>query len=105
MQLRREYSKFKEAGIEIIVVGPDDLEAFAKHFNTYDLPYVGIPDPEHRLLDLYGQRTKLVRGGRMPAQVLLDSAGIVQLAHYGGSMRDIPSPNEILELVASLSEQ
>jgi peroxiredoxin len=105
MQLRREYSKLTEAGIEVVVVGPDDLEVFVKHCNTYELPYVGIPDPDLRLLDLYGQRTKLLRGGQMPAQVLLDSVGIVQMAHYGDSMTDITSVGEILKLVASLSEQ
>ena len=105
MQLRRMYTEFHQADVEVVVVGPDDPEAFVKHFDTYELPFVGIPDPELRILDLFGQTSKLLRGGRMPAQVLLDSDGTVLMAHYGESMSDIPAANEILELIASLSGQ
>ena len=84
------------------MVGPEDAAAFAKHFDAYDLPFVGIPDPEFRILDLYGQQVKFMRLGRMPAQVMIDSEGIVRYAHYASSMSDIPRTEEMLELADSL---
>lgn len=63
---------------------------------------MGIPDPEFQILDLYGQQVKFMRMGRMPAQVMIDSVGIVRYAHYGNAMADIPRTEEILELAASL---
>jgi peroxiredoxin Q/BCP len=35
----------------------------------------------------------------MPAQVLIDRDGIARYVHYGNSMKDIPSNQEILALV------
>jgi peroxiredoxin Q/BCP len=31
------------------------------------LPFIGLPDPGHRVLKLYGQEMKLFKLGRLPA--------------------------------------
>ena len=51
------------------------------------------------MLKLYGQEVKLFKLGRMPAQVLVDKAGVARFAHYGHSMSDIPEIAEVLALV------
>jgi peroxiredoxin Q/BCP len=38
----------------------------------------------------------------MPAQVLVDKAGIARFVHYGHDMRDIPKNQEMLALIDSL---
>jgi len=48
---------------------------------------------------LYGQEVKLLKFGRMPAQILIDMQGIVKYAHYGQSMSDIPANEKILQLI------
>lgn len=100
--MRRDHQRFRAANIEVVAIGPDDEDAFVKHFSAYDLPFTGIPDPEFRVLDLYGQRVKILRMGRMPAQVLIDCNGMARHAHYGSSMSDIPTTAEMLELAASI---
>jgi peroxiredoxin Q/BCP len=35
----------------------------------------------------------------MPAQVLIDKAGLARFVHYGHSMADIPANEELLVLV------
>jgi peroxiredoxin Q/BCP len=95
-QLRQEYDRFIENETEIIVVGPDNTTAFRKYWAENDLPYTGLPDPKHSVLKLYGQEIKLFKLGRMPAQVVIDKTGIARYAHYGKSMSDIPSNDEIL---------
>ena len=57
-----------------------------------------IPDPTHSVLKLYGQEVNLFKLGRMPAQVLIDKAGVARFVHYGHSMSDIPKNEEILAL-------
>ena len=47
-QLRRDYEKFVEKGAEIVVVGPEGAERFAAYWKKENLPFVGLPDPEHR---------------------------------------------------------
>ena len=103
-QLRQQYEEFAERNAEVVVVGPEDADAFAKYWKAHELPFVGLPDPEHTVLDRYGQEVKVLKLGRMPAQVIVDADGQVRFAHYGHSMSDIPSNEEILELLDRLNE-
>ena len=98
-QLRQDYQKFKDLDTEIIAVGPEDAESFEKYWKRNDLQFIGLPDPEHKLLKLYGQEVKLFKLGRMPAQMLIDKSGLLRYVHYGHSMSDIPKNKEILSLI------
>jgi peroxiredoxin Q/BCP len=104
-QLRLDYARFQESETIVVVVGPEDGEAFREYWCANDLPFVGLPDPEHSVLKLYGQQIKLFKLGRMPAQVLVDKSGVARFVHYGHSMSDIPSNDEILGLIASLEQR
>ena len=95
-QLRQEYDRFADNETEIIVVGPENRDQFRKYWAENDLPFIGLPDPQHSVLKLYGQEIKLFKFGRMPAQVVVDKAGIARYVHYGKSMSDIPSNDKIL---------
>ena len=101
-QLRRDYEKFVEKGAEIVVVGPEGAERFAAYWKKENLPFVGLPDPEHRVLKLFGQQVKIFKLGRMPAQVLIDREGTARFVHYGHSMADIPANKEMLALIERL---
>ncbi len=98
-QLRSDYHEFVKRDVEIVVVGPEDAPAFEKYWQDESLQFVGIPDPKHSVLKLYGQEVNLFKLGRMPAQVLIDKAGVARFVHYGHSMSDIPENEEILALV------
>ena len=97
-QLRQDYSQFVARDIEVVVVGPEDAEAFAAYFANQSLPFMGLPDPKASVLKLYGQEVNLFKLGRMPAQVLIDKAGVARYVHYGHSMSDIPENEELLAL-------
>jgi peroxiredoxin Q/BCP len=101
-QLRRDYEKFVERGAEIVVVGPEKAEKFASYWAKEQLPFVGLPDPKHRVLKLFGQQVKIFKLGRMPAQVLVDKSGTARFVHYGHSMSDIPGNRELLDLLEQL---
>ena len=102
-QLRRDYADFQKRDTTIIVVGPEDANAFHRYWEENDLPFIGVPDPKHGVLKLYGQEVNLFKLGRMPAQVLIDKEGIARFAHYGHSMSDIPENQEILSLIDKLN--
>ncbi len=103
-QLRQDYAKFQALDAEVVVVGPEGPEAFARYWAKGNLPFVGLPDPEHSVLKLYGQEVNLFKLGRMPAQVLIDRQGRVRFVHYGHSMQDIPPNAEILGLLDALDD-
>ena len=102
-QLRQAYDRFVERDAEIIVVGPENKEAFNDYWQSENLPFVGLPDPKHTVLKLYGQEIKLFKLGRMPAQVVVDKTGKARYVHYGHSMSDIPPNDEILALLDELN--
>jgi peroxiredoxin Q/BCP len=104
-QLRQDHAEFVASGAEVVIVGPDNAEAFQEYFSEHDLPFVGLPDPEHRVLRLFGQQVNLFKAGRMPAQVVIDQQGIARYAHYGHSMSDIPENSEILEILRELHSE
>lgn len=98
-QLRQDHEKFVALDTEILVAGPENAESFQKYWAKENLPFIGLPDHEHKVLKLYGQEVKLFKFGRLPAQVIIDKSGKVRFAHYGHSMMDIPENKELLELI------
>jgi len=103
-QLRQDYDEFVDRETAVIAIGPEDAQAFTNYFSDHHLPFIGLPDPKHTVLKLYGQQIKLFKFGRMPAQVLVDKAGVARFIHYGHNMRDIPPTLDMLDLIDSLDD-
>jgi peroxiredoxin Q/BCP len=104
-QLRQDYPRFIDQGAEILVIGPEDRPAFEAYWEQESLPFVGLPDPQHVILKRFGQQVDLFKFGRMPAQVIVDRRGMARFVHYGHSMSDIPSNEEILAALADLNAE
>jgi len=102
-QLRQDFQKFTDENTVILVVGPEDSKAFQKYWDENDLPFIGLPDPKHTILKLYGQEIKLFKFGRMPAMVIIDTQGVVRFVHYGHSMSDIPENKDVLGTLQALN--
>jgi peroxiredoxin len=98
-QLRQDYQHYVKLDTEIVVIGPEGTESFRNYWEKENLPFIGLPDPEHKILKLYGQEVKLFKLGRMPAQMLIDKSGTLRYVHYGHSMADIPSNEDIFDLI------
>jgi peroxiredoxin Q/BCP len=104
-QLRQDYNSFVEQEAEILVVGPDSHNAFVDYWQKEELPFVGLPDPDHTVADRYGQEVKLLKLGRMPALVVVDKEGQIRHKHHANSMSDIPPNQEILDLLQELQQE
>ena len=102
-QLRQDYDQFTAKGAEIVTIGPEKAEAFRKYWVENEMPFVGLPDPKHSILKLYGQKVNLFKLGRMPAQMIIDKTGTLRYIHYGHSMQDIPENAELLQLLDELN--
>jgi peroxiredoxin len=101
-QLRQDYKKFTKLNTEVVVVGPEGKNAFKRYWMKNKLPFIGLPDPKHNVLKLFGQQVKIFKFGRMPAQAIIDKKGIVRFIHYGKSMSDIPKNKELLRIIQDL---
>ena len=103
-QLRHDHTEFVSRDVAVVVVGPENAQGFSDYWHKENLPFIGLPDPKASVLKLYGQEVNLFKLGRMPAQVLIDKEGIARFVHYGHSMSDIPSNEEILTLVDEINQ-
>jgi len=104
-QLRQDYDKFIEVDSEVIVLGPESAFSFSLYWKSHKLPFIGLPDPTHGVLKLYGQNVNLFKLGRMPAQISIDKTGIVRYCHYGHNMSDIPLNEEILVVLKIMNSE
>jgi len=104
-QLRQDVGRFAERDAEIIVVSPENARAFAEYWQKQDLPFIGLPDPTASVLKLYGQEVNLFKLGRMPAQVVIDRAGVARFVHYGHSLSDIPANDELFAILETLNRE
>ena len=93
--MRKDSGKLAELDIEVLVVGPENSDSFREYWEKESLPFIGLPDPDHSVMKLYGQEVKIFKLGRMPAQMLIDKSGILKFVYYGNSMADIPDLSEI----------
>ena len=102
MQVHQDYDKFVEKDTVIVAIGPENAKSFKNYWEENSLKFYGIPDDKQSVLKLYGQKINIFKLGRMPAQMLVDKAGILRYLHYGHSMKDIPENSEMFELIDSL---
>lgn len=67
------------------------------------MPFPGLPDPDHTVAKLYGQQVKLLKLGRLPAQLVIDKKGLIRFVHHGNSMADIVENDTIITLLDKLN--
>ncbi len=99
--MRDEANKLAEKNIEVLVIGPEKQAAFRKYWEKESIPFIGLPDPENTVSKSYGQEVKLLKFGRMPAQMLIDTKGIIRAVHYASSMADIPDTMEFIKALGN----
>lgn len=89
--------------MEILAIGPNLPGAFEQYWSNEAIPFIGLPDAEHKIALLYRQEVNLFKLGRMPFNCIVDANGNIRFAHYGASMRDIPSNDELLQVIDELN--
>jgi peroxiredoxin len=104
-QLRQDYQKFVDLNAEIIAVGPEDAKSFADWWHGHEMPFIGIPDPQHDIGKTYNQQFKILKGGRLPALAVIDIEGKIRLMHYSDLPSDIVPNEEILTLLDKLNKE
>ena len=53
-EFRDAYDVFRERGIEVLGVSPDDVASHEKFKNKYELPFTLLADPDHSVAEKYG---------------------------------------------------
>lgn len=100
--MRRDYAKFQKRETEILSIAPEGLDEVRRYWEKEGLPFVGLADPEHDVADRYGQRVRLLRLGRLPSQLIIDTTGTIRSRHDASSMSDIPENRGVLAELARI---
>jgi len=85
--------------MEVIAIGPDGPRAFKKYWEEEKIPFPGCPDIGSKVANVYRQEVNILKLGRMPAEFIIDQSGIIRYLHYGESMSDIPSVDELIRQI------
>jgi len=101
-RLRDDYDQFTRRGVQIIAIGPNSRATFVQYWQNERIPFIGLPDEDHSVALLYRQEINLFKLGRMPLSCVVDPRGYIRYAHYGASMQDIPSNQEIFHVIDEL---
>ena len=101
--MRDGYETFTRRGAAVLAVGPNPLPVFQEYWRKERIPFIGLPDPDHSVARIYRQEVNLFKMGRMPLNCVIDARGYVRYAHYGRSMSDIPSNEELLHVIDELN--
>jgi len=101
--MRDHYADFTSRDAEILAVGPNDMDTFKKYWGKENLPFVGLPDPNHSVARTYRQEVNLFKLGRMPMNCIVDTEGRIRYMHYGSSMSDIPDNESFLDVIDKLN--
>jgi len=87
----------------ILALGPNSPAAFEQYWQNEKIPFIGLPDSDHRVARMYKQEVNLFKLGRMPLSCVVDRKGYIRFAHYGASMQDIPPNEELLRVIDELN--
>ena len=99
-QLRQGYERIKQYNAEVIVIGPDPLNTFQDYWKKNDLPFVGLPDNDRKVLKAYKQQVNWIKLERMPALFIIDNQGLIRHVHYGNAMSDILPMEKLYEVLS-----
>jgi peroxiredoxin len=102
-QLRQDYDRIQAQGAVVVAVSPDSPQAVKAYWEAERLPFIGIADPAHSIAGAFGQRSSLLRLGRLPALVVIDRGGVIGKVHHGESMADIPSTDTLIGWLRELN--
>jgi peroxiredoxin len=94
-----DYPEFTGRGAEILAIGPDGPAEFGSYWRKAHLPFIGLPDPDHKVASRYRQEVNLFKLGRMPLVIVIDAEGLIRFAYRGASMADIPENSTLFEVI------
>lgn len=101
---RDAFAEYKEAGVVVLGVSPDDSESHRKFATKYNLPFTLLADEGHQVAELYGVWGKKKRFGREYEGIhrttfLINESGIIQQV-----FEDVKPENHSQEVLAALQK-
>ena len=94
--MRDRHSEFEERGAELLAIAPDTLENARRYFQTNDIPFPCLPDPDREVFRQYDVKSAMISLGQRPGLFILDKESVVRYAHLGWQQWEIPTVDDTL---------
>jgi peroxiredoxin len=100
--LADDYTRFINAGAEVVAIVNDSVEEAKAYFAKEQLPFPCLSDEGHTVYDRFGVESKGLSLGQRPGLFIIDKDGIVRYAHVGRQQWEIPRDREVLAACAGI---
>ena len=101
--MRDRYEGFQKRGAQVLAIAPDTIENARNFFQSHDIPFPCLPDPDRTVFRLYDVKSAMVSLGQRPGLFIIDKEGVVRYAYLGWQQWEIPSVDETLAQLDALS--
>ena len=101
--MRDRYEGLQKRGAQVLAIAPDTLENARNFFQSHDIPFPCLPDPDRTVFRLYDVKSAMVSLGQRPGLFIIDKEGVVRYAYLGWQQWEIPSVDETLAQLDALS--
>lgn len=101
--MRDRHDDFQQRNAQIIAIAPDTLENAKGYFESNELPFICLPDPDREVYRKYDVKSTMVSLGQRPALFVIDGDGIVRFAYIGWQQWEIPEIDDTLQELDRLS--
>ena len=103
-RIKNNYPEFVSQGVEVVAVGPNDMGSFRRYWADKNIPFIGLPDPEHIVSRQYLQEVNIFKLGRIPLNCVIDKTGRIRYIHYGSNAIDIPDNEVFLKVIDTINK-
>lgn len=87
----------------MLAIAPDSLEVARTYFEINEIPFPCLPDPDRSVFRQYDVKSAMISLGQRPGLFIIDREGIVAYAHLGFQQWEIPSIDDTLAQLDTLS--
>jgi peroxiredoxin len=85
-----------------VAIAPDSAEGVARFVRDSGYPFALLPDEDHAVFDAYDVVSTMMSLGQRPALFVVDGGGIVRFDSIGTQQWQIPSNDNVLDVIAGL---
>jgi peroxiredoxin len=101
--LRDDHAQFTDADASVVAIAPESTAAIERYVSQHPVPYAILADPNHTVFDAYDVASRAMSLGQRPALFVIDRDGIVRFDAVGTQQWQIPTNQQVLNVLATFS--
>ena len=100
--MRDDHDRFTELGAKVVAVSAESPSAADSFLQKTPLPFPIVIDADHETFDAYDVVNRMMSLGQRPGLFVIDAEGVVRFDSIGTQQWQIPSDEQVLDVVRAL---